>query len=96
MKNLINQKYATVFLFGCPLVHGLGFMYMSQIFEQNWVISATVSVVCILINYSEDDGEKSVSFLFTTIVICIFLFSADVFIILSFCLFDIYFIHFRY
>ena len=71
MKNLIYQKYATVFLFGCPLVHGLGFMYMSQIFEQNWVISATVSVVRILINYSKDDDEKSVSVLFTTMYLFI-------------------------
>ena len=68
---------------GCPLVHGLGqsFMYMSQIFGQNWVISATVSVVRILINYSKDDDEKSVSVLFTTMYLVFF--SADVFIILS-------------
>ena len=71
MKKFINQKYATLFLFGYPLVHGLGFMCMSQIFEQNWVISATVSVVRILINYSKDDDEKSVSVLFTTMYLFI-------------------------
>ena len=45
---------------------------MSQIFEQNWVISATVSVVRILINYSKDDDEKSVSVLFTTMYLFIY------------------------
>ena len=70
-EKLINQKYATLFSFGCPLVHNMGFLYMSQIFEQNWVISATVSVVRILINYSEDDDEKSVSVLFTTMYLFI-------------------------
>ena len=45
---------------------------MSQIFEQNWVISATVSVVRILINYSKDDDEKSVPVLFTTVYLVFF------------------------